>query len=177
MEHRGGVGRRLLMAFFGVSAFTALTGGIAIYVFLGAGRTLGVLGEQLGEEVVHGPPIDGFVEVGRDSGEGTEEGPPPRTYELREVIRQISETADGDTRLWIHHETVPDFVGLDGKVEPMKAMIMPFTVSDTLDVSDLAPATKIAFELTVDWSAAEPGLITAIEILPEGTVLAFESRR
>lgn len=111
------------------------------------------------------------------SGEGTEEGPPPRTYELRGVIRQISETADGDTRLWIHHETVPDFVGLDGKVEPMKAMIMPFTVSDTLDVSDLAPATKIAFELTVDWSAAEPGLITAIEILPEGTVLAFESRR
>lgn len=40
MNHRGSVGRRLLMAFFGVSAFAALTGGIAIYVFIGAGKTL-----------------------------------------------------------------------------------------------------------------------------------------
>lgn len=40
MKFRGSVGRRLLLAFFGISAFAALTGSIAIYSFLTAGKTL-----------------------------------------------------------------------------------------------------------------------------------------
>lgn len=109
------------------------------------------------------------------SPESTDETPPPRSYKLRGTVRQVSDPGTAHPQVWIHHEAVPDFVGIDGKVEPMKAMTMPFTASDTLDLSSLTPGTKIAFELTVDWSADEPGLITAIDTLPEDTVLDFDS--
>ena len=107
--------------------------------------------------------------------DSADETPPPRSYQLRGTVRQISDPGAANAQVWIHHEAVPDFVGIDGKVQPMQAMTMPFSVSDPLDISSLTPGTKVAFELTVNWSAGEPGLITAIETLPEDTVLAFET--
>lgn len=107
--------------------------------------------------------------------DSADESPAPRSYQLRGTVRQISDADTAQAQVWIHHEAVPDFVGIDGKVQPMKAMTMPFSVSDPSEISSLTPGTKVAFELTVDWSADVPGLITAIDTLPEDTVLAFES--
>lgn len=109
------------------------------------------------------------------NGDSADENPPPRSYQLRGTVRQVSNPDGANAQVWIHHEAVEEFIGIDGEVRPMQAMTMPFSVSGTLGISTLTPGTKIAFELTVDWSADKPGLITAIETLPEDTVLDFET--
>jgi len=101
--------------------------------------------------------------------------PPPATYEVRGLVRTIKEQSIGRTQLSIHHEAMPDFVGIKGEVEGMKPMTMPFTVAESVDLEGIVPGTKILFHLTVDWSAPEPALITAIEILPPDSALQLES--
>ena len=101
--------------------------------------------------------------------------PPPATYEVRGQVRNVKEQSIGRTQLSIHHEALPDFVGIHGEVESMKSMTMPFTVAEAVDLEGIAPGTKILFQLTVDWSAPEPALITGIEKLPPDSALEFES--
>lgn len=101
--------------------------------------------------------------------------PPPATYEVRGLVRTIKEQSIGSTQLSIHHEAMPDFVGIKGQVEGMKSMTMPFTVAESVDLDGITPGTKILFQLTVDWSAPEPALITAIEVLPPESTLQLES--
>ena len=96
---------------------------------------------------------------------------PPAEYEVRGVVRQIKEKSIGSTQLSIHHEAIPDFVGIQGDVVGMKSMTMPFTVAESVELQDISPGMKIAFQLTVDWSAPEPALITRIEVLPADTDL------
>jgi len=101
------------------------------------------------------------------------DAPAPATYEVRGVIRQVREVGDNKTQLFIHHEAVPEFVGIQGDVVGMKSMTMPFTVAESVDLTGIEPGSKVHFELAVDWSLSEPGVITAIETLPEDTVLTF----
>lgn len=101
--------------------------------------------------------------------------PPPATYEVRGLVRQVKEQSIGRTQLSIHHEAMPGFVGIKGVVEGMKSMTMPFTVAASVDLEGIAPGTKILFELTVDWSAPEPALITKIEVLPQDFELRLGS--
>jgi Cu/Ag efflux protein CusF len=103
--------------------------------------------------------------------------PPASAYQLRGVVRRISAPAAARTEIWIHHEAVPDFTGIDGEVTTMAVMTMPFLVAESVDISGIAPGTKLAFELTVDWQAPEPAQITAVEILPAETELSFENSR
>lgn len=100
--------------------------------------------------------------------------PPPAAYEVRGLVRQVKEQSIGRTQLSIHHEAMPEFVGIQGEVEGMKSMTMPFTVAETVDLEGVAPGTKVLFQLTVDWSAPEPALITGIEVLPEDFELQLE---
>jgi len=106
---------------------------------------------------------------------GRSQSPPTRTYEVRGIVRQIQLGTEGHSRITIHHEAIPDFVGIDGQQQVMKAMTMPFAVAESVDLTGLAPGTMIRFELTVDWNAAEPGRITSLEPLPADTVLDFEN--
>ena len=96
---------------------------------------------------------------------------PPAEYQVRGVVRQIKEQSIGSTQLSIHHEAIPDFVGIQGDVVGMKSMTMPFTVAESVEWRDISPGMKIAFQLTVDWTAPEPALITRIEVLPTETEL------
>lgn len=86
-------------------------------------------------------------------------------------MRTVKEQSIGRTQISVHHEEMPDFVGIRGEVEGMKSMTMPFTVAESVDLEGIEPGTKILFRLTVDWSASEPALITAIETLPPDTAL------
>ena len=101
--------------------------------------------------------------------------PPPATYEVRGLVRHVKQQSIGGTQLSIRHEAMPDFIGINGQVEGMKSMTMPFTVAESVDLEGIAPGTKILFHLTVDWSAPEPALITAIEILVPDSALQLES--
>ena len=101
--------------------------------------------------------------------------PPPATYKIRGLVRQVKEQSIGSTQLSILHEAMPEFVGIKGEVEGMKSMTMPFTVAESVDLEGITPGTKIAFQLTVDWSAPEPALITGIEVLPPDSELQLGS--
>lgn len=101
--------------------------------------------------------------------------PEPATYSVRGVIRQVRPALDGKTQLSILHEAIPDFVGITGEVVGMKSMTMPFTVADDVDLTGFEPGSRVQIQLSVDWDRAEPGLITAIETLPEDVLLSFES--
>ena len=97
------------------------------------------------------------------------------TYSMRGlVIRPVEESAQGRV-LWLRHEPVPDFVGIDGTVEGMEAMTMPFHLDDSIETSTWKAGARVAFDLTVDWSASVPGKITALQALPSETRLSFES--
>ena len=86
---------------------------------------------------------------------------------MRGVVRQIRQVGDGKTQLSILHEAIPDFVGINGDVVGMKSMTMPFTVADSVDLTDIEPGSRVQIELSVDWNRSEPGLILSIEFLPE----------
>ena len=101
------------------------------------------------------------------------EYPPAQTYEVRGVVRQIRTLPDERFELSIHHEAIPEFVTIQGEVQPMEAMTMPFLTADSLDLEGLAAGSIVRFALEVDWSATEPALITVIERLPDDTELAF----
>ena len=95
----------------------------------------------------------------------------PTSYAVRGVVRQIRELGDGKTQLSVLHEAIDEFVGITGEVVGMKSMTMPFTVEDGVDLTGIEPGSKVRFELSVDWDRAEPGLISAVEPLPQDTVL------
>lgn len=102
-------------------------------------------------------------------------GPDPAVYDVRGVVRQIRQVGDGKTQLSILHEAIPDFVGINGDVVGMKSMTMPFTVADSVDLTDIEPGSRVQIELSVDWNRSEPALILSIELLPEDAALSFET--
>lgn len=100
--------------------------------------------------------------------------PPPRSYEVRGLVRQVPEAGRPGTQLLIHHEAVPDFVDAEGRSVLMQAMTMPFPVAEPGLAAKLAVGDKVLFELVVDWGASPPMAIKRIEKLPDGTVLDFK---
>jgi len=103
------------------------------------------------------------------------EAPAPAVYGVRGVIRQARPAGAGKTQISVLHEAIPDFVGINGDVVGMKSMTMPFTVADSVDLTGMEPGSRVHLELAIDWSRADPALITAIGILPDDTVLSFEA--
>ena len=99
--------------------------------------------------------------------------PPPVVYEVRGVIADLPPEGQPLDWMAIQHEAVPDFVGIDGEVEPMHTMTMRFPVGEGVDLSSSAVGDKIAFELEVDWEAGEPARVLAMSPLPAETELDF----
>lgn len=94
-----------------------------------------------------------------------------QTYQVRgEVTRLAAEQG----ALYIRHEAIDDFVGIDGEVVGMSAMTMPFPLAEGVGVDGVAAGDKVRFTLEVEWSAEElPYRITRVERLPEDTELEF----
>ena len=118
--------------------------------------------------------VSGWLGCGKEP-EPVPKAPEPKVYTVRGVVRQIRPAIDGRTQLSILHEAIPDFVGINGDVVGMKSMTMPFAVADQIDLDDFGPGSRVEFQLSVDWDRVEPGLITAIELLPDDVLLSFES--
>lgn len=97
---------------------------------------------------------------------------PARTYTLRGMVRDLPET---DVLEWIsvHHEAIPDFVGVTGEPEPMEAMTMTFTVDPDLPLDGVTVGQKVEFDLVVDWDGSPPALVTRLAPLPAETELRF----
>ena len=106
--------------------------------------------------------------------EAPESDVPPKSYEMRGMVRQISTPDAAERQIWIHHEAIPEFVDIRGNTAPMDAMTMPFHLTEAVDLSEVEPGDKVSFRLDVDWSAGVPARIGNLELLEPDTPLAFE---
>lgn len=98
---------------------------------------------------------------------------PPKSYEMRGMVRRISDPDAEERQLWIHHEAISEFVDIRGNSAPMDAMTMPFHLVESVDLAGIEPGSKVSFRLDVDWSASVPARIASLEILPVETQLSF----
>ena len=97
------------------------------------------------------------------------------TYDVRGVVRQLPRPAAPQPEIWIHHESISDFVDISGKVKGMDSMTMPFFPAQELSLDGIAVGDKVTFKLEVDWQAMPPAHVTAIEKLPADTPLEWEA--
>ena len=97
-----------------------------------------------------------------------------RVYQVRGVIQSLPDPATGVGQLRIRHEAIPDFVGAGGEVEGMASMTMPFPVAAEADLTGFAAGDLVRFDLRIEWEAARPVAVTAIERLPTDTELALD---
>jgi Cu/Ag efflux protein CusF len=125
-------------------------------------RPAAILGLALTAAVACGPGRDGAA-----SG-----GPAARAYEVRGLLESLPDPVTGELR--IRHEAIPELVGPGGEVEGMAAMSMAFPAGEGLDLSGLVAGDQVRFTLRVDWDAARPVTVTAIEPLPPGTELELD---
>ena len=98
-------------------------------------------------------------------------GPPAREYQVKGLVGSVS--ADGK-EIHIHHEAIPEFVGIDGQAEPMESMSMPFPVADPALAQGIAAGDRIDFTFRVDWEGKRPLEVTRVAKLPADARLSFE---
>ena len=105
--------------------------------------------------------------------EPVEQWPPVKVYAVRGEVESFPPPDRPRHWISIRHEAIPDFIGILGDPEPMKAMTMRFAVAEAVDVDALDVGDKIAFELEVDWSADDRARLISFEALPAETELDF----
>ena len=92
------------------------------------------------------------------------------TYHMRGVVVQLPKAGVADRALIVHHEAVPGFVDMNGKVVGMMSMTMPFTLASDVKLDGIAPGDKIAFTLVFNWDK-NSSQVTELTKLPADTVL------
>lgn len=100
-----------------------------------------------------------------------ESGPLAVDYQAKGLIKAVSALRG---ELQIHHEPVPEFIGIDGRPEPMGSMTMPFPVADKALLEGIAPGDRVAFTFRVEWDGKLPLSVVQISKLPADTRLSFE---
>lgn len=98
---------------------------------------------------------------------------PVQSYTVRGEVVAVPGGGGPNDQLRIHHEAVPDFVGIDGDVVGMSPMTMPFPTADTVDVAALAPGDKVEFTFEVRWQGSPGYRISQVRKLPPDTQLDF----
>jgi hypothetical protein len=93
----------------------------------------------------------------------------PETYTVRGKVTSLPATAGGE--IMIHHEKIPSFRAVDGKVRDMMSMEMPFALEPGAAPGGLAVGALIEIDLEVRWDAKTPLRIKAARPLPAGTTL------
>lgn len=105
---------------------------------------------------------------------GSQEAPaePGDRYQARGVVRQLPQPPGQE--LYIHHEAIPTFKNMDGEVEGMGAMAMPFPIDAAPVPEGLKVGDKVSFEFEVNWTGSPPMRLLSLEVLPADTLLEFE---
>jgi Cu/Ag efflux protein CusF len=106
---------------------------------------------------------------GGEEGDGAAAEVTVQRYEVRgEVTRLPSPPADA---LYLRHEAIAGFVGIDGEVVGMDSMTMPFPVGEGVELDGVEVGDKVGFTLEVEWEGDPPYRITGVEELGAETVL------
>ena len=115
-----------------------------------------------------------LLAAGGCTSSGPPEGAPPspssRRYPVRAEVVRLPEPGSPLRELVLRHEAIPDFVGQDGRVVGMEAMVMPLEVSRSLPLDGVRAGDKVEIVLEVDW--ARPSYrVVQLRPLPPSTVL------
>jgi Cu/Ag efflux protein CusF len=94
------------------------------------------------------------------------------TYTIRGLVEAVPVADKPGVGLIIHHEPIPGFVDMSGKVVGMESMTMGFLPAKSLSLAAIKPGDKVEFEFSVDWSNNR-NHITKITVLPADTKLNF----
>jgi len=106
-------------------------------------------------------------------GTAREDEGPVQAYTVRGEVVAVPGGGGPTDQLRIHHEAVPDFIGIDGDVVGMAPMTMPFPTADSVDVASLAPGDKVEFTFEVRWGGSPAYQISKLHKLPPDTQLTF----
>ncbi len=88
-------------------------------------------------------------------------------YTVKGTVKSVTAAAN---RVVIAHEEIPSFKDREGQAVGMMAMSMPFAVEKSVDLSNLAPGTRVEFTFETRWKDANP--VHIVELKP----LAAEER-
>lgn len=93
---------------------------------------------------------------------------PAQSYTVRCEIKAVSVE---NKELQLHHEAIPDFTNAKGKQTGMMAMVMPFHVTDAVDITTLAAGDKVEIIFGTHWKKKPTLRITKLTKLPPETEL------
>ncbi len=95
-------------------------------------------------------------------------------YSVRGVVRALPVEKSAHPEIAIQHEAIPTFRNRKGEEKGMPTMVMNFSFAKTVPIDTLKPGDKVRIDLRVDWNAADPFHITALETLPANTALTLD---
>jgi hypothetical protein len=102
--------------------------------------------------------------------EGAPASPSSRRYTVRAEVVRLPEPGAPLRELVLRHEAIPDFVGQEGRVVGMEAMVMPLEVARSLPLDGVRIGDKVEIVLEVDW--ARPSYrVVQLRLLSSSTVL------
>lgn len=113
----------------------------------------------------------------------TESAAAPDVY--TDILGIVASLDDGmpASEFKIHHEHIPGFKTRTGEVNVtpdgipgMKAMVMPFPVAESVDLSGIEVGDKVRFSFVVNWGGSPPWQLTAIEEIDPSTEISFENK-
>ena len=100
-----------------------------------------------------------------------------RVYAVRGLIQELPDPQDPLSGLYIRHEAIDDWVGMDGEIQGMDSMTMPFPVADDVTFEGIEIGDEVTFTLEVNYDADPAVQVTEVTRLPEDTELEFRSAR
>ena len=85
-------------------------------------------------------------------------------YRVRGVVTALPQAGDPISKLMVHHEAIPTFIGQSGANEPMAEMVMPFPTASGVAVDGLKVGDKV--QLRMEVTRGEGFSYQATEITP-----------
>lgn len=85
----------------------------------------------------------------------------------------IPEPGKPASEFQVHHEAIDTFVGRDGRLVGMSAMVMPFPLGEGVSLDGIAPGDIVEVTFEVNWESDPYFQVTRLTELPPETALVF----
>ncbi len=96
------------------------------------------------------------------------------TYHLRGIVKALPLPGELPENVSIKVGPIAHWVGMNGKIEPMMAMTMPYQLAHGITLHDITLGDKVAFTYKVNWTV-DRMVITRLNKLPIGAIIKFSS--
>jgi hypothetical protein len=124
----------------------------------------------------HGTPSP---QAGESSAEAAPAAPTDTAdvYEVRGQLVELPDPEDPLSSFIVHHEAIDDFRNMEGEIQGMDSMTMPFPLADDVSLEGVSVGDRVVMDLVVDWEADPVIQVTRVEKLDADTELDFRGAR